>query len=133
AYAFKAGWTQAQFSDVLGVYAQRVARDAAQFKAAQTAELAKLGVNAAARVDAISRFLTGMLGETLGKAVLTGMATERQARGFEKLMEKFASQGHAAFSQAHREPADAPGRVDDETYARMTAGDKFNYARQFPQ
>ena len=129
AWAHKRGLTQGDFSDVLGIYAQRVARDAQAFNTARAGEVAKLGTNAAARIDAVSRFVKGMVGDDLGNALLAGMATERSVRAFEKLMTKVASQGHAPFSAAHRDPG-PPDKVTDEEYSRMSPGEKFDYARQ---
>jgi hypothetical protein len=132
-WAHKRGLTQAEFSDVLGIYAAREARQSAVMNAAAARELEKMGPHAAQRVDAIAQFLRGALGDDLARPMLNVLATEKIARGWEKLIQRFATQGHAPFSAAHREPGDAPGRVDDATYAKMSPGDKWDYSRQFDQ
>ena len=42
----------------------------------------------------------------------------------EKLVSKFATQGHASFSQAHRDPAGSPNRVSEEAYEKMAPAEK---------
>ena len=51
-----------------------------------------------------------------------GLFTEKQVRGWELVMQKMSSQGAASFSQAHREPASAPGRYSEEQWAEMSPG-----------
>jgi hypothetical protein len=47
---------------------------------------------------------------------------------------KFASQGAASFSQAHREPnTTGPGRVSEEEYNSMSQAERFAYAKSFDQ
>jgi len=43
--------------------------------------------------------------------MLNVLATEKIARGWEKIIGKFQSQGAASFTQSYRVPQDAPGRV----------------------
>src|SRR5262249_8290763 len=50
AFAHRSGWSQQQFSDVLAIEAARAARNAAQYKAAYGAEVAKLGTTGPSRV-----------------------------------------------------------------------------------
>ena len=54
-------------------------------------------------------------------------------RGLELLANKFASQGAASFSQAHREPGGQSGRVSEDAYAEMSPGERYAYAKSFDQ
>jgi hypothetical protein len=55
------------------------------------------------------------------------MFTAAQVNAFEKLMHKFVSGGGASFNGAHREPS-MPGKVSDETYAKMSYAERIEYA-----
>jgi hypothetical protein len=99
-----------------------------------TAELNKLGANATVRVTALQTWLRGMVGDELAKSMAGGLFSEKQVRGLELLANKFASQGAASFSQAHREPdITGPGRVSEEAYAAMSQAERWDYARSFDQ
>ena len=51
----------------------------------------------------------------------------------ERIQARMTSQGTASFSQAHREPGQAGGKVSDEAYRAMTPAQRLEYARQFDQ
>jgi hypothetical protein len=133
AVAKKIGLTQTEFSDILAIHVSREAATEAKVQAAAKAELAKLGSAATMRVTAIDTFIRGILGDDLGGAMKLGLFTEKQVRGWEQIMSKFASQGAASFSQAHREPGSAPGKVSEEEYAGMSQAEKWSYARSHDQ
>jgi hypothetical protein len=133
AWAHKRGLSQSEFGDVLGIYAAREARQHAVIQAAAAREVEKMGVNGTQRIDAISTFLRGVVGDDLAGALRTMIVTEKIARGLERLALKFSTQGSAQFSQAHRDHPEAPGRVSDETYNAMTAAQRLDYARGFDQ
>jgi hypothetical protein len=61
------------------------------------------------------------------------LVTAKIVEGMEKLMTKFSSQGAAPFTQAGRVHPDAPGRVSEEAYTAMTAGQRLDYSRGFDQ
>lgn len=134
-WAHGAGLTQEQFQQSLGLYAAAKVGEQAQIDAARTTEVAKLGPTASSRVDAITRWMTGM-DSTADKAdakALAGMlVTARHVEAFERLITKFTSQGTAPFSQQHRDNT-PPGKVTEEVYAKMSDAERINYARQFPQ
>jgi hypothetical protein len=131
--AKKLNWSQAEFSDVLGVYAASQASKEATWQAAVRAELAKMGPNAAQRVTAIETWIRGMIGDEFGTPLRAMIVSERQAVAFEKLIHKFASQGSASFRQDGREPAGAPGRVSEAEYNAMSQAERYNYAKGFDQ
>ncbi len=131
-WAHKRGLSQAEFSDVLGIYAAREARQAAVIQTAAQKQIELLGTNGAQRVDAVSQFLRSMVGDELAKPMLNVMATEKIVRGYEKLMQRVASQGAASFSQLHRVPADGE-RVSNEAWSKMTQAERWEYSRQHDQ
>jgi hypothetical protein len=133
AWAHNRGLSQAEFSDVLGIYAAREARQHAALQAAAQKQVELLGTNGSQRVDAVSQFLRSMVGDDLAKPMLNVMATEKIVRGYEKLMQRVASQGSASFNQSHRVPQEQPGRVSDAEYDRMTPSERQVYARGFDQ
>ena len=85
--------------------------------------------------DAIERFYTGVLGSDVeAKAVMSRVFTAADVKLHEKVMARFSNQGAASFTQSHRVPNDTqPGRVDDATYEKMTAGERYNYSKGFDQ
>jgi hypothetical protein len=97
------GLSQDEFSQVLGIYASHVAGEQAILAERSRAEVAKAGVNAPQRMDAVGRWITGEVGEADAKPIRATIVTDADLRFYEKLMNKIASQG---FSQSHRAPAD---------------------------
>jgi hypothetical protein len=101
-WAHGKGFSQSEFSELVGIYATAKAKEAAFINQAASAELGKLGANAVQRVSAIETWLRGQLGDDLAAPMKTVMVTEKIVRGWETIMHKFQSQGAASFSQAHR-------------------------------
>jgi hypothetical protein len=132
-WAHANGLTQEQFSSLLGQYASMESAKENTFHTAMRAELDKLGANATLRVTALQTWLNGVVGGELAKSLCGGLFCEKQVRGLELLANKFATQGHASFSQAHREPGGQSGRVSEEAYNAMSAGEKWAYSKSFDQ
>jgi hypothetical protein len=132
-WAHANGLTQEQFSSLLGQYASMEAAKENTFRSAMRAELDKLGANGTMRMTALSTWLNGVVGPDLAKSVVAGCFSEKQVRALEALATKFASQGHASFSQAHREPAGQPGCVSEEAYNAMSPAERWDYAKSFEQ
>lgn len=110
AMAHAKGWSQTDFSDALAIFAAGKAGEQAQIDAARTREIEKLGPTAPARVDAVTRFLSGVdtsADKGDAKALAGMLVTARHVEAFERLITRFTSQGVAPFSQKHREGPDA--------------------------
>jgi hypothetical protein len=75
--------------------------------------------------------LRGHLGDEIAAPMLTTLVTERQVRGFEKLIQKMTGQGAATFSQQHRDTGS--GRLSQEQYDKLSYSEKKAYAEQFQQ
>jgi hypothetical protein len=105
------GMDQQTFSDFLDVYASDRIREMTKVNTARNAEIVKLGTMAPQRIDAIKTFLHGTLGSELGGALEMMLCTERQVRGFEKIIERVSRQGGTQFSQAHREGEPPKGTI----------------------
>jgi hypothetical protein len=100
--AFDRGWSQRDFSDALGIFASHIAGEQAVLAERSRAEVAKAGVSAPARVDAVSRFIRAEMGDDAAKPILATIVTHSHLQFYEKIMNKIASQGAASFSQSHR-------------------------------
>ncbi len=96
-------------------------------------QLEKLGANATMRVTAIDTFLRGTIGDQAAAALNKVLITADAVQAVEQLISKHSNQGAASFSQAHREPSGQPGRVSEEAYGKMSAAERWDYARQFDQ
>jgi hypothetical protein len=134
-WAHKHGLSQDAFLEAVDLVAARDVGNNQAIKTARDAEIAKLGPNGPARLDAVTQWWTSVTGDD-GKAlgtILRMAPTASTVQALEKLVSKFTTQGAASFSAAHREPPEAPGRVSDAQYNAMTPGERFAYARQFPQ
>jgi transcriptional regulator with XRE-family HTH domain len=126
------GWSQQDFSEALGIFAGHVAGQEAALRARAQAEIAKAGVNAPQRVDAVGKFLDSFMGSADAKPLRATLVTDAHLRFYEKIMSQLAGQGTAPFSQQHRDrPED--GRVSDAVWENMSAGERLNYTRQFDQ
>lgn len=105
-WAAAKGLTQAEFSQVLGIYASHVAGQEAALAERSRAELEKVGVNAPQRIDAVGKFLDGFMGTADAKQIRALIVTDSMLRYHEAVMNKLTSQGSASFSQSHRVPAE---------------------------
>ncbi|MEH2468841.1 hypothetical protein V1281_001903 [Nitrobacteraceae bacterium AZCC 2161] len=103
AFAHANGFTQDQFSSMMGLYAASQAHEQATLRSYHDAEVAKLGPAGPARVDAVLNWTKGMIGETGAQALSQMLVTAAHVQAFESLMKKFSSQGASSFTQSHRE------------------------------
>jgi hypothetical protein len=101
-WAHAKGLSQGEFSEVLGIYASHVAGEQAILAERSRQEVAKAGVNAPQRVDAVGKWITGEMGEADAAPIRATIVTDAHLRFYEKLMNKVSSQGAASFSQSHR-------------------------------
>jgi hypothetical protein len=129
------GFSQRQFSELVGLYAASTVGEQHQLATARAAEVQKLGAAAPARIDAVTTWLRAVGGADFGQLakVLAIAPVAGTIEGFERLMHKFSSQGGGSYSGAHREPPQKAGTVSTEQYARMSYTERKNYAAQFEQ
>jgi hypothetical protein len=132
-WAHSRGLSQDDFSQMLGLYAAHEAGKEAVLQERARAEIAKIGPNAGARVNAVGRWLDSFMGSADSKPIKATLVTDAHLRMFEKVMTAITSQGAATFDNRHRDRGPQPGTVDDATWSTMSAADKLNYTRQFDQ
>jgi hypothetical protein len=101
-WAHARGIDQQGFSEVLAIYASHVAQQEATLAERSRAEIAKAGANGPARVDAVTQWITALVGEADAKPIRATLVTDAHLRFYEKLMTQHTSQGTAPFSQQHR-------------------------------
>jgi hypothetical protein len=133
AWAHSKGLSQSDFSELISIYATGKGHEQALLNTATAAEVAKMGANGTQRVTALETWLRGIVGDKLAGPMRQMMVTADIAKGFETLQQRFVSQGVASFSQAHREPVQAGGKVSDEEYSKMSHAARLDYARGFDQ
>jgi hypothetical protein len=121
AWAHNKGMTQSDFSEMLGLYASQEAQQHAALAERSMAEVAKVGVNAPQRVDAIGKWLVGTVGEKDAAPIRATIVTDAHVRFYEKIMHQVTSQGGASFSSAHRVPPETGG---------IPGFDKMSFAEQ---
>jgi hypothetical protein len=133
AWAHSKGLDQSSFSEMLTLYASHVAQQDAVLAERSRQEIAKAGVNAPQRVDAVGKWITGMVGEADAAQIRATLVTDAHLRFFETIMTKITNQGGAAFSAAHRVPDDSrreiPGYAGMSFEQRREAQDR-NAARR---
>jgi hypothetical protein len=108
-WAHSKGMDQGTFSEMLTLYASHEAQQNAALVEISRAEIAKAGVNAPQRVDAISKWITAEVGDADAKPIIATLVTDSHLRFYEKLHHRITSQGSASFSQSHRVPPDDAG------------------------
>lgn len=126
-FALEAGLDQEKFTKGLGLVAALRVGEAQQIKAAQDAEIAKLGANASARVDAVMTWMNAQGFEHLPKMLVTADIVGE----VEKLIGKFSSQGAANFNSGHRDHA--PQKMTEDEYSKLSPRQKLDYAMKFQQ
>jgi hypothetical protein len=132
-WAHSRGLSQDDFSQMLGLYAAHEAGKEAMLQDRARAEIAKVGPNAGARVDAVGKWLDSFVGAADAKPIRATLVTDSHLRFFEKIMTQQASQGAAFFDNRHRDRGHQSGTVDDATWASMSPAQKLDYTRQFDQ
>jgi hypothetical protein len=108
-WAHAKGLTQDEFSQVLGIYASHEASQEFALAERSRAEIAKAGVNAPQRVDAVNKWLTATFGEADSAPLKATNVTDAHLRAWETVITKLTNQGGASFSQSHRVPPDTGG------------------------
>jgi hypothetical protein len=98
--AHSKGWSQQDFSEALGIFASHIAGQEAQLAERSRAEIAKAGVNAPQRVDAVTRWVRGEVGDVDAKPIVATIVTDAHLRFYEKIMHQL--EGGTSFSQKHR-------------------------------
>jgi hypothetical protein len=101
-WAHAKGFDQSTLSEMLTIYATHEAQQNAVLAEISRAEIAKAGVNAPQRVDAIGRWIRAEVGDADAKPILATMVTDAHLRFFEKVQQRITTQGAASFSQQHR-------------------------------
>jgi hypothetical protein len=132
AWAHGKGFSQADFSELVGIYATAKGKEEATLTAAKQAEIGKLGANGTQRVTALDTWIRGMVGDRLAGPMRSMLVTADIVKGWEILQHKFSSQGAAAFSQAHREPG-SNGRLSESEYNAMSPAARLDYAHSVDQ
>jgi hypothetical protein len=105
-WAHAKGFDQSTLSEMLTIYATHEATQNAAIAARAREEVAKAGVNAPQRVDAVGKWITGEMGEADAAPIRATIVTDAHLRFYEKMMQKVSSQGTASFSQSHRTAPD---------------------------
>jgi hypothetical protein len=131
-WAHAKGFDQSTLSEMLTIYATHEAQQNAALAARSREEVAKAGVNAPQRVDAVSKWITGEMGEADAAPIKATLVTDAHLRFYEKMMQKVSSQGAASFSQSHRTAPDTGGIPGYETmsFEQRRAAQDQNAARR---
>jgi hypothetical protein len=128
AWAHNRGMSQSEFSEMMGLYASHTANTEAMLAERSRQEIAKVGINGPQRVDAVGKWITGMVGEADAKPIRATIVTDAHVRFYETIMNKLTSQGTAPFSQSHRVPPDTakiPGYEGMSFEQRRLAQDQY--------
>ena len=132
-WAFENNIPQSSFSKLLELYAGSQVATEAMVKAGRDAEIAKLGPAGTARLTSVITFLKGQYGAEQGQRMASRIFTAQDVKDWEGIVARHASQGAAGFSQAHRDPGNGRGRVDQATYDKMSYTERKEYAARFSQ
>jgi hypothetical protein len=126
AWAHKKGLSQAEFSDLLAIQAHTVAAKELKIATYAKAEVDKLGANGPQRIDALTVWIRGLVGDTDAKPIISTMATAAHVRFYEQLFNKVTGTG--SFRQTGRDVE--PRGVDEATYNSWSYGEKKAYAER---
>ena len=124
---------QEAFSKALALFAGNQVASAQERITRRNEEIAKLGPNGPARIDALVTFYRAYLGTEAGNRRVSHLWTAEDVQDAEVEVGKIMSQGGAQFRGNGRVPPEQAGRVSNEQYARMNAAERLDYNRQFKQ
>lgn len=127
-WAHKRGLSQAEFSELLSIYAHREVQQANWFAARQAEEFSKLGTTGPQRVDAVTRWIRAQAGDADGKVIVSNMVSAAHVRFYEKLFQKVTNPGGSTFTGLHRDPE--PRGLSDEQWDGMSYGERKAYAER---
>jgi hypothetical protein len=114
--------SQSDFSEMLGLYASQEAQQHAALAERSRQEVAKAGHNAPQRVDAVSKWITGMVGEKDAAPIRATLVTDAHLRFYEKIIHLTTTQGGASFSGV--------GRVPPESNDKIPGFDKMSFEQR---
>ena len=117
-FAHARGFSQEDFSSMLGVYAASQAREQTMIEAAIRAEREKLGANGTARVDAVAMFLRGRYGDDAGRAVMKSIVLAKQLEVWEDIVSRAANSTGSSFSRRGIDLE--PTTIDDASWDKMS-------------
>jgi hypothetical protein len=131
-WAHSKGFDQSTLSEMLTIYATHEATQNAALAARSREEIAKAGVNAPQRVDAVTKWITGEVGSSDATPIVATLVTDAHLRFYEKMMQKVSSQGTASFSQSHRTAPETNGipGYDKMTFEQRRQAQDNNAARR---
>jgi hypothetical protein len=126
--AHEGQFTQKQFELLARMDAEFKANEMAEFNKRAKAEGEKLGPDGGkARVDAVTRGLSGALGEQMTKHLVPMMVGAIQVQAFEHLLSKLSAQGTATAGYAPG--AQTPNKaISDDEWNRMSQTEKMTFA-----
>ena len=128
-YAQKHQISQDGFAELMDIYASVEVGSKQRIQQAHANEMAKLGANATSRLDAVTTFLKSQLGEDMARDVSKFLFTSTQVEAWEKIMATVRTQGASSYTPQHAE--NAPTKISDEEYAKMSFGERRAYAERF--
>ena len=103
AWAKKHGLTQEAFSELIGLQAQGEIAGETEFNERAAAEREKLGVNAATRIDAVSRALESRIGKETAEALYPMTYTAASIEALEKLIRQSPGGSYSQPRESARE------------------------------
>jgi hypothetical protein len=126
--AHKAGFDQAGFEGLVGMYAQMRVAEAKELNAAVEAQRAALGTKSRERVEAANTFLTAKLGKDAGAIFEHVLMTKTGVEAVEKLMRLASGGGMPAIpGGGGREPGKS--EISEEEYQKLSPAQRLTYAR----
>jgi hypothetical protein len=132
AWAHKHGLSQDAFAEAIDFVAAMQVGDAQAIQNGRNAEIAKLGATGTSRFDAVMTWTRSMVGEKDAAEIERGLFTAGQIGAFERLIQKYVSQGGGNYSGARRD-GDQPAKLTDEQYSKLTYSERKEYAAKFKQ
>jgi hypothetical protein len=128
-WAHKHGLSQSAFNELVAIQAHGVVAERNTYNQLAAANLAALGANGPQRIDAMTTWIRGTVGDADAKPIIATMATAAHVKFYEKLFQKVTNPGGSNFTQSHRANDDG-GKVDDATYNSWSYAQKRDYAER---
>jgi hypothetical protein len=118
--AHESGWDQDTYSKVLGLGILHELQEAQKLNAFTAEQIAKLGANGPARIDALQGWFKAMMPGKAGESIYQRAmmyASSDEIAALENFVKKYSSQGGAGFDQRHREQRPAkPETIEGRWY-----------------
>jgi hypothetical protein len=125
-FSHRAGLSQDQFSQLLGLHASQQIGSAMMLEKAARAEVEKLGTNGTLRVGAVQDYIRSVAGDELYEKTKALLATAAMVQVWERVMQRAGVTSGSSYSGSRSSPRTES--ISEADYQKLSYSEKKEYA-----